>query len=149
MKPALWAVLFISCFSLLIACGGGGRMVAGPDGNIYYELPQSRNHEDHCRGASGFSMGIAQRRSHLEFRDGKKFVIPVNKEAARKDLDDELANVAIFTEIGKRNYDKILSIFDRVIIQGEFDDKTPEQVGAMIYDECMRRMEDGTWFKKS
>lgn len=145
MKTALLPTFFTLCVLLVSACGGI-QTVMGPDGNIYYEPQKARDTEDHCRGVCSFSRDIAMRRSHLEFRDGKKFIIPANKEALRTDLNNELAGMATFTPEGKRNYNKIVSIFDRIVAEGEFDDKTPEEVCTILYNECMEKMANKTWF---
>lgn len=134
------------CVVMFVGCANNGRFVQGSDGTTLYELPKASSNEEHCHGAGVFSKQIAQQRFFTGIREGKEFVIPNSKESARKDLDAELAGVATFTEEGKRNRDKILELFERIMTQ-EFVDKTPEQVGQTIHDECMQKMADGTWFK--
>jgi hypothetical protein len=115
---------------------------------VYYELPKARSVEEHCSGASIFSMSIASQRFHIEIRDGKQFLFENDKEAVRKDLESELEGVATFTEEGKRNYSKIMELFNRIIMTDEFMGRTPEDVRKEIYQECTFKMAHGTWFKK-
>lgn len=149
MKTVPLLAFFVLCFSLFTGCVSQGRYVQGSDGNTYYRLPQSRDNEDHCRTASRFAKRVAQSRSHPEFRDGKEFVEHHSPTSSRADFEEDLKDVERFTEVGKRNYDKIHELLDRIIDSDEFKDVPPETVQLTIYSECMEKMANGTWFKKS
>ncbi len=149
MRTILFLVLlvfFVLCFSLFTGCANQGRYVQGPDGNTHYQLPASRDHEDHCRTASRFAKRVAQSRSHPEFMDGKEFIVPHPPASSRVDFEEDLKDVERFTEVGKRNYDKIHELLDRIIDGSEFKDVPPETVQLTIYSECIEKMANKTWF---
>lgn len=140
------------CALLLIGvsgCASQGRYIQGPDGTTLYQLPASTGDKDHCRVAGRFSKKIAESRSHIVFRDGQKFVVLNDPKSSRADFEKDLEDVERFTEVGKRNYDKILELLGRILDTDEFKDKPPESVESTIYAECMEQMKNGTWFKKA
>lgn len=152
MKITTRFIFSVFCTLLLTGisgCSNQGRYIKGPDGKMYYELPESRNTEDHCRVASRFSRRIAESRSHPETRDGQTITVPHDPKSSRADFEKDLKDVERFTEVGKRNYDKILELLGRILDTGEFKDKSPESVESTIYGECMEQMKNGTWFKKT
>ncbi len=148
MKSCVSLVSFVFCILIVTGCNNSDQRVQGPDGKFYRELPKARNYEEHCQGAGVFSMVIASRRSGLEIRDGEPFIVENSKEAIREDLDNELEGYATFTEEGKRNYAKIIELFNRIIMTDEFKGRTPEDVRKEIYEECTFKMVHGTWFIK-
>lgn len=146
MRTALFSAFVVFCALLISACAGGGRMVAGPDGNMYYQLPKAQDSEDHCKTAAGFSRRVAQARSHLEWRDGKKFIEQHEPKSARLEFDEDLKNVERFSEEGKRNYNKINVLLTRILETEEFKNASSEEVESLIYRECMEKMANKTWF---
>src|SRR3989304_25006 len=99
MRTILFLVLlvfFVLCFSLFTGCANQGRYVQGPDGNTHYQLPASRDHEDHCRTASRFAKRVAQSRSHPEFMDGME----------SKDVPPETVQLTIYSECIEKRANK-------------------------------------------
>lgn len=143
---ALLVLLFVG-FSAITGCAPGNHLVEGPDGKFYTELQKSRNNKEHCQSVLEFCVELTEQRSHLEFHDNKQFTVVHSKESMRQDFDARYRGLETFTPRGKRNYDKMEELFNRIIIHDEFSGKTPEDIGRVIYGECMQKMSEGTWFR--
>jgi len=146
MKTTLFTTFFAVCALLLSGCGGGGRIVTGPNGEIFYQLPPSSSTEDHCATAGRFSKKVANSRSHPEIRDGKTFIVFHDPKSSRADFEEDMKDIERFTPVGKRNYEKIQELLFRILDTDEFKKETPEQVDTAIYQECMLKMTNKTWF---
>ena len=140
-------LLFIVFAFIFIGCTTNIKFIEDPQGNIVYQLPESRDAEDHCASVRGFSMETAMGRSFNVYKNDKEKVVIKNKfEDAQADLAAKLRHSDNFTPRGKRNYDKMFSLTEQIYIRKDLVDKTPDQVGDIIYTECMEKMANKTWF---
>jgi hypothetical protein len=123
------------------------NIIEDPDGNMVYQLPESRDAKDHCDSVKSFAIKEASGRSFFFYKDDdKKVEVKNNLEDAQADLTASLRNVDKFTPRGKRNYNKMLSVLKQIYDRKDLLDKSPEQVGEIIYHECIIKMNDKTWF---
>ena len=141
-------LLLITVFAFIVTgCVSNIKYIKDPDGNMVYQLPESRDAEDHCDSVKGFAMETAIGRYFSVYKNDEEKVVIKNKlEDAQADLAAKLRHSDNFTPRGKRNYDKMFSLTEQIYIRKDLVDKTPDQVGEIIYYECMKKMADHTWF---